>query len=960
MPLSPQRATRVLFFLGFCPRMTYASLLLPYGVAAGDVETPLVDDGSSGEVDLTVPFPFFGERFRSLWVNTNGLISFRREVTTYTTESFPFDGGTSMVAPFWADVDIRRGGSIFYRESIEPLVLAAAQHILDSHAAVLVGGFSVEIVFVATWDKVSHYGARASSSARNTFQCVLATDGSRSFAVFMYHQIMWSVGTESGDTHAQVGFDAGDGKRHTSLPESQHSSVQSLKSKSNVDNPGLFIFQIDGADFGTARTCSNMTAVSVSPLYDSVFGGNLLTVGTADECFDASMDVVCIFTHGDCTMSTAASAVDGTRAECIAPPLGYFGEATLQVSRDGGNTTTLSLAFYFLSGFSPRVHIRVDGTEWSDAKPQVILDRSLCVFEVLWDPTEVGPQDTVADVFLEFLESGEVQNGVVLAQSTENSGNYTFTSDALTPIWEASATAYISFLVSVAQSSAPHSGGRHLLWPAIGVMVRLESLYRASRRILKTHRFVSLARPVKPQLPTPPPCRIVPSPTDFQHISRCPCRAEQARLLAEWTVDLMCDGSWCPFHEGSSICYRQQEASIDKSSNQCCYLESGELNRKPPGAGTADLYHPGEYFFQHQYYDVLPSWWCDEETYYRYRQMPTECDDTPMGRPAAAIGDPHITTLSGFTYTFNGASEFVLLHAPSESLEVQARMEPFRVPGAIAGATVITAIVLKSERSPRLQIGSSSYGNTTLQVRVDGRPQHFDTTLTSQDYGGGVRVTMNSTTFASAIVSVQGLLELSISTFNGSLSLITLASARLQNKTVGLLGSFNEDQTKDLITRMGSAVPHNATASMLHYEFGLSWILGSEDESLFHYSGSKSFQAFHLPAFVPLLTENLMESASPSALAVCGTDEACLFDLNVTGSVERAMVTLGATESFKELSWAVSNASLPTVTDTSTSRVSTVTTTTTPPSNVRCSSGIALVNPLTCAAKAIFLFVVTG
>ena len=40
---------------------------------------------------------------------------------------------------------------------------------------------------------------------------------------------------------------------------------------------------------------------------------------------------------------------------------------------------------------------------------------------------------------------------------------------------------------------------------------------------------------------------------------------------------------------------------------------------------------------------------------------------------ATGFGDPHVFTLDGFEYTFNGLGEYVLLQMPSMDLVVQAR-----------------------------------------------------------------------------------------------------------------------------------------------------------------------------------------------------------------------------------------------------------------------------------------------
>ena len=44
--------------------------LYPYGPGAGDTTAPAIDDGSSGQVPVSPPFPFFGAPYDSLYVST--------------------------------------------------------------------------------------------------------------------------------------------------------------------------------------------------------------------------------------------------------------------------------------------------------------------------------------------------------------------------------------------------------------------------------------------------------------------------------------------------------------------------------------------------------------------------------------------------------------------------------------------------------------------------------------------------------------------------------------------------------------------------------------------------------------------------------------------------------------------------------------------------------------------------
>ena len=87
----------------------------------------------------------------------------------------------------------------------------------------------------------------------NTFQCILASDGFSSYVIFMYanNGIQWTTGDASGGTNglggipAQAGFDAGNLKDFTLIEGSFTSDIINIDNKSNVDWPGLFVFQVN-------------------------------------------------------------------------------------------------------------------------------------------------------------------------------------------------------------------------------------------------------------------------------------------------------------------------------------------------------------------------------------------------------------------------------------------------------------------------------------------------------------------------------------------------------------------------------------------------------------------------------------------------------------------------------------------------------------------------------------------
>ena len=66
---------------------------------------------------------------------------------------------------------------------------------------------------------------------------VLATDGTKSFVLFIYGDITWGK--------AGIGFDAGDGVRSYTLPGSLDESTQEVEESSNVGVEGVYMYRVD-------------------------------------------------------------------------------------------------------------------------------------------------------------------------------------------------------------------------------------------------------------------------------------------------------------------------------------------------------------------------------------------------------------------------------------------------------------------------------------------------------------------------------------------------------------------------------------------------------------------------------------------------------------------------------------------------------------------------------------------
>ena len=131
------------------------------------------DDGSI-QIDVTPIFGsgginFFGENYSSIYLNSNGLITFEGPQTSYTPVGIT-GLGEPAISPFWSDVDVTKGGEIYWDVDEE----------------------SGQITI--TWANVAPY-LGAGSGATNSFQVVLTDSGNGDFSVeFIYEDIEWTNG----------------------------------------------------------------------------------------------------------------------------------------------------------------------------------------------------------------------------------------------------------------------------------------------------------------------------------------------------------------------------------------------------------------------------------------------------------------------------------------------------------------------------------------------------------------------------------------------------------------------------------------------------------------------------------------------------------------------------------------------------------------------------------------------
>ncbi|XP_042560584.1 nidogen-1-like [Clupea harengus] len=241
--------------------------LFDYGVQHGD---QLLGPGSdqTEELALDQTIYFYKGSFESVYINTNGFIA-TAEVPAESEYLGQMPATFGMLAPLLGDLDTSDGaGRVYYRQDSSPSVLLrAAEHIGQAFPA----DDEVEPTHavIVTWENVAAQGASGrgdgtASNQRNTFQLVVASMESASYAILLYPRDglqFLSTPIEGDSKPLEVGFNQGvvagwfwntnlgDYYRVTTDNEG---SIRELTEKTNSGRRGVWVYEIGTSPFFTS------------------------------------------------------------------------------------------------------------------------------------------------------------------------------------------------------------------------------------------------------------------------------------------------------------------------------------------------------------------------------------------------------------------------------------------------------------------------------------------------------------------------------------------------------------------------------------------------------------------------------------------------------------------------------------------------------------------------------------
>lgn len=186
---------------------------------------------------------------------------------------------------------------------------------------------------------------------------------------------------------------------------------------------------------------------------------------------------------------------------------------------------------------------------------------------------------------------------------------------------------------------------------------------------------------------------------------------------------------------------------------------------------------------------------------------------------ACIYGDPHIVTLDGFKYTFNGKGEFTLIETEDATFTLQGRMEPATTANGIdAPGTVFTAIVaIQHQTNTHVQFEIRSTG-----VKVKLGDEFIDFSEMKEIKFGEVTLEDKGNATVTAAFSEGTSIELKVENGIISVMLVSLPSYQ-KGKTRGLMGNFNGDPNDDLVPKDATTpIPPDSSMEAIHYMFGIT------------------------------------------------------------------------------------------------------------------------------------------
>lgn len=835
----------------------------PFGVSAGDSQMPHTTD-TSVAVSITFDYPFFGSIYRAIHINSHGLITFGFADSAYIPRPFPIFG-QQCIATYWTDNDLAKGGNVHFRETYDATILNQITQEIRSR---LVGyqSFTSQWAMIITFENVPDYGCGTSGCGLQpcskvvTFQTVLTSNGVYSITIFKFNLLEYTVGTYNCTSHAQVGFNAGDGIRYYLVHLSNTPNISTVAlTESNVGVHGYWMFSTSADDITAG--CNTEGSLEIYPKEVLHFGNEDIVIsGPCFQTGDSSITVTFGSTSVICAINGAMHAV------CRTPYLDKLGPGLLTMVHA---SITYESIIISVGIDDASVHEYLFLTQqWltpiDDYTIMWQLDAeadSTITFRGFQYDLYVDEFEVIVDEEITILDYGTFpNNGLVVLQPVISSKQHMFTkmvrhillSGISNYIRQVGVELVILVNINTGSSSANWAASQ----PSYSEILTIQDQL--------AHR--SPCPPgVDPQFPS--------TMSVFEADGKCnPSRSE------------ICDY----FNTGAKGCYLSTNNDDGKVS-QCCYGVDNTLLLGPPGGGRVQFVDQRISVSEHFVQDILSyvtscklaqfgeTDQCNGSYYLRRSSIDSSFFLPQSGKGSG--GDPHFMTLDGTTYTFNPIGEFVyMLVDADEVTEIQVRIsQSTGLDGTQKRASHFSAFVIKSGSSDVVQIELTALN--TFSFYINGHSLILDQGLwgfdgINIDYQDSNTVILQTTTATYSI-------DLQIKIISKMLfAILNLPPSMMKYIAGGLVGDWDGNPENDLRLPDRTWIPSNSSRQDIHTKFGMTWSTFSST-SLFTYPRGLSWFNYQNKTFVP----DFVSTPSDTQISACGGNMNCAFDYMITGDL---------------------------------------------------------------------------
>ncbi|XP_022099124.1 mucin-4-like isoform X5 [Acanthaster planci] len=387
-------------------------------------------------------------------------------------------------------------------------------------------------------------------------------------------------------------------------------------------------------------------------------------------------------------------------------------------------------------------------------------------------------------------------------------------------------------------------------------------------------------------------------------------------LFFDWRWWLVRDSYLLPrrFPANSFLCFAHRFQRIGFPGPLCCYstrwwgLVSGVwsgrvasvMERYPPLRINSPVYD--QLRFQE---DVLPRYYCCEQStlcslYVAKRPRQNWSRYRPPWR-TWFFGDPHLRTLDGMEYTFNGLGEYTVAlfenDAGQRYFELQGRTQRAfnSQTQQLSLATFFAAFAAEADGDARIEVKVNSEG-TDLETKVNGNT--VSPTAEGLEFGNFTVQRMEDPIQIIAIYPED--IRFTVSIRNGFADISLQPGQDYMGRSKGLLGLWDGDQMNDLQRRNGNLQeatgPNGNYSDQDVFNFAETWRT-TESDSLFYYvSPDESWAELNDLTFIPKFLDDLINEADTVSLQTardtCGQNKVCLYDTLATGNEAVGMASM--------------------------------------------------------------------